>query len=230
MKTAIVIKCLCVSLLLVGVGCKKKSKELTTVNFHLYNPASGQGYSGVKVSILQEKNTSEGFNSSSETEVVWEGVTDADGKASYSFKAYNSTKYSYWETVDKSFLQNPSIKILQKAEFVPLDKNEVNDIEYLYTIPASFVFDVKNVNCFDENDRFRYRRNWVYGSQYTDQFGWTNWSQDQFGCYELISNYSNYYNDILITQYEVERNGVLNTYMDTFYITPNFIDTLKIYY
>lgn len=216
--------------LTIFLGCKKYSKELTTVNFHLYNPVTNEAYAGVKVWVLQEKNTSSGFNSSSETEMIWEGVTDAYGKAFASFKAYNSTKYSYWQDAENSFVQNPNLKLLKQPEFLPLNKNEENEVVYLVAVPASFVFEVKNVNCFDENDRFRFRRSWVYGSQYTNQFGWTNWSEDQFGCYELISDYNNYYSDIIITQYEVERNGVLNTYLDTFSIYPNSMDTLRIYY
>lgn len=186
MKTAIVIKCLCISILLIGFGCKKKSKELTTVNFHLYNPVTNEAFAGVKVSILQEKNTSSGFNSGSETEVVWEGVTDANGKASYSFKAYNSTKYSYWQYAEKAFTSDPNLHKLQQPAFLPLNKNEVNEVVYKMVKSNVYIYTwVKNTNCFNQFDKMRWRI-----KSLADIFdNWGGWSPagmlDYFeGCYE----------------------------------------------
>lgn len=220
---------LCVGMMLFSLGCKKKSKELTTVNFHVYNPVSGGGLSGVHVSIVEQEDVTKAFQVESkyETKVIWEGVTDADGKASYSFNAMKKDKFTYWQSADVNYIQGNNRKLLKQPDFQEESKNVVNNNEYTFTVPASFVGHYKNVNCLNNNDRFRFRFSKKYNST---SFGWSNWSQDQFGCYELTYNYSGAYEDYLIYEYEVERNGILNTYLDTFYINPNFVDTLKIYY
>jgi len=232
MKTQVAIRLLCISFLFIASSsCKKYSKELTTINFHVYNPISGEGLSGVKVQVIQQEDVTGSFQVESEYEstVIWEGYTDVNGKASYSFNAMKKDKFTYWQSADINYIQENNRKLLKQPDFQEEGKHSVNNNEYKYTVPASFVWHIKNVNCFDETDRFRSRRSWVYHTQYTDESGWTNWSQNQFGCYELVSDY-NYYSDIVITEYEVERNGILNTYLDTFYINPNYVDTLKIYY
>ena len=117
--------------------------------------------------------------------------------------------------------------MLTQAEFQEEKKNAVNENEYTFTVPASFVGHYKNVNCFDASDRFRFRFKRLYA---TTSVGWSSWTIDQFGCYELVYNYDGAYEDLLIYEYEVERNGITNTYLDTFYINPNSIDTLKIFY
>ena len=233
MKTTIVIL-LYVSTLLFSFGCKKKSKELTTVNFHLYNPVTNEAFSGIKVSVLQEKNTSSGFNSSSDIEVIWEGVTDAYGKAAYTFKAYNSTKYAYWQTVEQSFYFNSSLHKVFQPEFLPLNKNEENEIVYKVVKNANMVTWLKNLNCFDQNDQMRWRRKSIVDI-FDDWSVWTPFSTSNNiyfeGCYELISNPHTYKQDIWDVEMEVTKNGITSLVRDTFYITgQNGTDTLKLFY
>lgn len=85
------------------VGCKKESSGLTTVNFHLLNVATGEAYAGVKVKIIERKEVRPSplnFETQYKPAVIWEGVTDADGKASHSFKTYKHFTWSYWASVD----------------------------------------------------------------------------------------------------------------------------------
>ncbi|MCO5258628.1 MAG: hypothetical protein M9916_00595 [Crocinitomicaceae bacterium] len=232
MKPQKYIKLLFVSLFMTSVlfSCKKQNKEETTVYFHLYNPVTNEGYSNVTVRIIEQKDVTPPLKLQSkyESKIIWEGKTDANGKASCSFKTFKSDKYTYWHSVDEDAIQVGGNKILTRAEYGPLQNEKINKIEYTYTVPALFMLQFKNVNCWDTNDRFKIRYRWMYNS---NQFGWSNWSQDQFGCYDSgVSGKWNSYNDFFICQYEVERNGVLNTYIDTFYINPDYVDTLKIYY
>ncbi len=224
-----------ISLLLISTGCKKKSKELTTVNFHLYNPVANEAFSGVKVSVLQEKNTSSGCNSSNDTEVIWEAVTDANGKATCTFKAYNSTKYSYWQTVEKSFYFNDSYHKLEQPEFLPLNKKELNEIVYTVVINANYISWFKNLSCYDNNDRCRFRRKSIIKK--LDTWGeWFPTTQSSFptgfeGCYENISSTYTHTQDIWDVELEVTKNGVTTIVRDTFYITgQNGTDTLKCFY
>ena len=231
MKTRKFIKLVFISISIIGFlfSCKKENKELTTVDFHIYNPVSGEAMANVKVAVYEQKDVTSALKLQNEYESnkIWEGVTDAYGKASHSFKTYKKDKYTYWHSVDENAVKEGNRKLLSQPEYAPLQKEKVNKVEYTYTIPASFVGSFKNVNCVDENDRFKFRFQKLYN---TTSFGWSNWSLDQFGCYELIHHYNNAYEDYLICQYEVERNGITNTYLDTFYINPYSVDTFKIFY
>jgi len=231
MKTQVAIRLLCISsLLFICTSCKKYSKDLTTVNFHVYNPISGEGLSGVKVQVMEQEDVTGAFQVESEyeTKVIWEGVTDTDGKASYSFNAMKKDKFTYWHSADINYIKSNGRKLLQQADFQEEIKNSVNNNEYTFTVPAFFKLQYKNVNCQDNNDRFKIRYKWKYNSS---QFGWSNWSNDQFSCYDSgVSSLWNSYNDYFICEYEVERLGLTNTYLDTFYISPYSVDTFKVFY
>ena len=236
MKKNIGIRLLFISLLFFCLGCKKKSKELTTVNFHLYNPVTNEAYAGVKVWVLQEKNTGSGFNTGSETEVVWEGVTDAYGKASYSFKAYNSTKYYYWQDAENSFVQDPALHLLQQPEFLPLNKNEENEVIYKVVKKLNYVRWVKNIVCYDGNDKFRWRRKSLVDifddwSQWVPLIGSPSYPDGYYqGCFENIYTHTDT-QDIWDVEMEVIKNGVTTLVRDTFYITGQYgTDTLKLFY
>ena len=230
MKTQVVIRLLCISFLFIlNSSCKKYSKELTTVNFHVYNPISGEGLSGVKVQVIEQEDVTGSFQVESEYEstVIWEGYTDANGKASYSFNAMKKDKFTYWQNADLNYIQENNRKLLKQPDFQEESKHSVNNNEYTYTVPATFVSHFKNVTCLGETDRFRFRVKRMYN---TVGFGWTIWSTDQFGCYDNITNHNNSFNDYFICEYEVERLGLTNTYLDTFYISPYSVDTFKVFY
>lgn len=222
-----------VSLLLVSFlfSCKKENKELTIVNFHIHNPVSGEGMAGVKVAVYELKDVTPTLailpTSEYESNKIWEGVTDADGKASHIFSTLKKDKYTYWHYVDESVVKAGNRKLLSQPEYGPLQKEKTNKVEYTYTVPAKFVSHFKNVNCTGGTDRFKFRVKRMYN---TILFGWTNWSKDQFSCYDNTTNHNNSYNDYFICQYEVERSGITNTYEDTFYISPYSVDTFKIFY
>ena len=233
MKTRKFIKLVFISVGIAGFlfSCKKENKELTTVDFHIYNPVSGEAMTGVKVAVYELKDVTPTLSILSDSKYdsnkIWEGVTDAYGKASHTFKTYKKDKYTYWHSVDENAVKGGNRKLLSQPEYAPLQKEKVNKVEYTYTVPAKFVSHFKNINCTGETNRFKFRVKRMYN---TILFGWTNWSLDQFGCYDNITNHNNSYNDYFITEYEVERNGVTNTYLDTFYINPYSVDTLKIFY
>lgn len=210
------------------MGCKKH-KNLTTVNFHLYNPVTNEPYAGVKVKVLQDKQTGGGLNIGATTETIWEGVTDANGKASHSFKAKNGANFFYWQYVDQNFTQNPNYEFLILPEFLPLEKNEVNEVVYKTVKKVNFVTWIKNTNCFNQNDKFRYKRTSI-----VDDFFWSYWtpSNNYFeGCFELMSNTHTHTQDIWDIEMEVTKNGVTSIVRDTFYLTgQNGTDTLKLFY
>ena len=146
-------------LLLVSTACKKEFKTNTIVNFHVYNPISGEGLAGVPVRVIEQEDVSAAFQVSGEykSTVSWEGITDQNGRASYTFNAKKKDKFTYWQSADIGYITANNRKLLTQAEFQEEKKNAVNENEYTFTVPASFVGHYKNVNCFDASDRFRFR-------------------------------------------------------------------------
>ena len=239
MKTQVAIRLLCISsLLFICTSCKKYSKELTTVNFHLYNPVTNEGYANVKVQITQQEDVTGAFQAESEYEstIIWEGYTDADGKASYSFKAMKKDKFEYWQSVDNSFLFNSEYKLLIQPAFMPINKNDNIQVVYQSLKKLNYVKWVKNVNCHDGSDKFKWR--WI---SLIDNFdNWSTWAPLNgspsypdgyyYGCFETLYTHT-HTQDIWDVEMEVTKNGITTIIRDTFYITgQNGTDTLKLFY
>jgi len=236
MKTQVAIKLLCISyLLFICTSCKKYSKELTTVNFHLYNPVTNEGYANVKVQITQQEDVTGAFQVESkyENKVIWEGYTDANGKASYSFNAMKKDKFEYWQSVDNAIKLNK--EIIYQPDFSPIKKNETNSIKYALVNYVNYISWYKNISCFDSNDRCKIRRKSIV----KDWESWSEWfptAQSPYptgyeGCYESLSNLLSHTQDIWDIEMEVTKNGITTILRDTFYITgQNGTDTLKLFY
>lgn len=233
MKKAIVIKLLFISILVIlGNSCKKYSKELTTVNFHLYNPVTNEGYANVKVQIIQQEDVTGAFQVESEYEstVIWEGVTDANGKTSYSFNAMKKDKFTYWQSVDDGFKVGKNI-ILQ-PDYKPLNINEINEINYKILKYINLINWIKNDSCIDVNDKMRFRRKSIINIY----DNWSNWIPNgpngyYEGCMNYFTNSYTHTQDIWDVEMEVTKNAITTIQRDTFYLTgQNGIDTLKLFY
>ena len=218
--------------LTIFLSCKKYSKELTTVNFHLYNPVTNEGFANVKVKIIQQEDVTGAFQVESkyESTVIWEGVTDAEGKATYSFNAMKKDKFTYWHSVDENFKAGKNL--VKQPEYEPIKKNETNSLTYQVTKNVDIVKWIKNNSCFDQNDLMRYR----YKSLIKNYDNWSSWvPSNPFNyytdCFDLISPLLNDEQDILDIEMEVTKNGITSLMRDTFYLTgQNGTDTLKLFY
>ncbi len=231
-----------VSLLLISIcsfsSCKKESNKLTTINFHLFNPVTGEVFSGVKVKILLKEEKSSGpfvLGNKYVSSTLWEGVTDLSGKVSFSFNAYSNNKYQYWQVVDES-LFNVYDAIIQPT-YESLNKDQENTIEYQLTKKVNYIRWIKNVNFVNSNDKFSFRLKEILFPN-KEWSAWTPYGQQTDkptsffeGNFEIMSS--------LITEgqniYEVEmvtiRNGITTTKIDTFYLNGIIpVDTMKLFY
>ena len=202
------IKLLFVSLFMASAlfSCKKQNKEETTVYFSIYNPISGKGMSGVSVKIIEQKDVTPPLKLQSkyESKVIWEGKTDANGKASCSFKTLKSDKYTYWHSVDESFMNGK--KIITQPDYGPISKNSVNKKTYKFVDYINYVTVIKNINCFDGNDKCRKRQRSILLEQNWGQwFPYPNSIVPQYyeGCFEYISEVGYSYQNIYEVEYEV---------------------------
>jgi hypothetical protein len=225
-----------VSLLFTLLSCKKVSKEFTTAEFHLYNPVTGEAFSGVNVKIVMKKEKPHPFTFETkyESTEIWSGKTDENGKASYSFKAFTNSKYQYWPIIDQSILYSNTI--LDQPMFQSLDINKVNKLEWQIVSNANYVMWIKNVNCFDSNDKLRYRFREIE-TNYSNPGYWRPADIENIpkyfeGCYTFLdTEIQSSPQHIWEIETEIIRNGIKTTKLDTFYLTgKNGIDTLKLFY
>ncbi|MCO5258626.1 MAG: hypothetical protein M9916_00585 [Crocinitomicaceae bacterium] len=216
-------------------SCKKQNKEDTIVNFHLYNPVTNEGFSNVTVKIIEQKDVTPPLKLENkyEKKVIWEGVTDVNGKASYSFKTFKSDKYTYWQSVDESFMNGK--KIITQPDYGSISKNSINKKTYKIVDYINYVFVIKNINCLNGSDQCRFRQKSIP----CQEESWSAWSPFPVsgissyyeGCFEYISEVVYSHQNIYEVEYEITRNNITFYLKDTLYIIGNnSVDTLKYFY
>lgn len=223
--------------LLIGLfffSCKKESKEFTTVEWVVINPVTNNPYVNMLVRLYEAKATNDGI----EYKLIYEGKTNHQGRAQYSFKAALSGKYWYKPEINEGSLGVGGIDykvIKQPSPSVEnVKKDEENEVRYEIVPYAKFYRYVKNVNCQGTDDKMRYRSKSIYTSS-SGEF--TSWSPNSDlnsgyfeGCYEYISPLRTNPSDSVIYEVEVTRNGITEVMIQKFYRNPNSVDTLKIFY
>ena len=224
------------SLLLLTTGCIKKSMKETQVHFHLYNPVTLEKFEGVHVKIYRMKSYM--LPKDSKLELEWEGYTDANGKASYTFNAAERAKYEYIPEVDYSFTEGKEL-IYEPSTYYAITKNKSNTLKYCVVQKIQWIHHFKNINCYDANAKARWR--------FTDitldaDHNWTNWfpgtGSNSFapsgyfeGCTDHLTGTRVDNQRIFYSQLEVTKNDSTYIIEDTIRITgENGIDTLKLYY
>jgi hypothetical protein len=147
-------------------GCKKlKTKDPIVYTITAVMPHDGSPVPGVKYRIVEYKyKTKFGKVFGEPTPTGWEltGVTDNLGKASGSFKGVLKTNYSYTIYFDYSGMVLPAgitDYVVKGPEYDILSRSAPEDNKYIMRVLpyASMHFKIENINCFDENDKMRFK-------------------------------------------------------------------------
>jgi hypothetical protein len=225
--------------LLVSVfSCKKLDKNHPiefTIKAHI--PYSGEPISGVKYRIREykAKNESSSLGAVDYTGFLLEGRTNANGDANISFAPKKSTKYFYDITFDYSDIHfahyNGNYSLIKAPIDVPLSRNEQQDFEIRALPHCSVRFKVENVNCFDSNDKMRFK------SFNSDEFPAKSfetiyvWGDYFNGCGSFFDGtFDNRLSGSVLYQIEVTRNNVVTTYIDTFFLQPGMPNEIFLEY
>lgn len=220
------------------LSCKKLDKDNPiefTIKAHI--PYSDEPISGVKYTVREYKSKTQltSFGDIEYTDFILEGTTDVNGNAVISFAPKKNMKYHYDITFDYSNLQfasySGSYSLIKVPNYVPLSRNDQPDFEIRALPHCNVHFKIENVNCFDSNDKMRFKTfnmdefpNKTFETIYT----WSNYFE---GCAVSLENTSN---DMLsgrkIYQIEVTRNNVVTTYIDTFFLQPEIVNEVFLEY
>ncbi len=162
-------------------SCKKYSNEYTEVEFVIVNPANDKPFEGIPVQISLSKATNKGVKDGEE---FHNGVTDANGRAAFKFKARKGVNYWYTPSADFSSLGSPNnyeffIRPIPGA--YTIKKNQYNEMRYEITYYAYLREKIKNVNCEGASDTLKWEGKYIelnYGSKAYDNHTTVT------GCYE----------------------------------------------
>ena len=184
----------------------------TTVSGRVYDPNTNQGIANIKVIVSKEKINPIPFS--------WDGAgatteatttTDANGNYLLNFhKNKNRTYYLYFLNDDDLFY-----KIESEMKF--LETNEVNQIIDYKLVPSAFIKKkIKNINCFDENDKIE-----IYAS---DDFGEipSNIPYTLIGCVDQTSaTFGKTISGKIYYHWIVTKNNLTTHHYDTITLMPN---------
>lgn len=139
-------------LIVLGLSsCTKISKQDTTIEFVVRNPANGEPFVGVPVVIVENKRGDKGVTG----EAIFRDVTNENGRASYTFKAKEGSRYWYYPAIDESYFgSQKDWRYCARPEVssYAMKKDEYNEalyeIVYLGYLQERFV----NENCEGPTD------------------------------------------------------------------------------
>jgi hypothetical protein len=193
-------------------GCKKKTTSSIILDLHIKHHMGFVQSLPSNVYVEIWKNYKNGKH-----ELLWTGSIDENGKLYTEVTDHDYDKVEYYyryssisgESGGGPLHMQPR-KVVSEPQNSILEKNTVNTVEITYANFTVHNMAFVNSNCSGPNDRFRYRRRY----KNIEPKNWSNWSENNYGC-GLKKDVDFTYDDYVIYQYEVERNGILNTYTDT---------------
>jgi hypothetical protein len=221
------------TVLLLLIGCRKESKEDTVVRWEIINPVTHAPYVNMNLGLIVKTNKGGGPKSGT----VWTGETNSAGIAEYTFNAYKNGKFSYVETVNLSSLGSNGFDyaVINRPGPQALKKDEVNVRKYNIIPYADFIIHIKDIDCQNSNDKMRCRSNRLYSEPHNND--WSNWSPHQTatsgyweGCQEYATEILNSPSDTILYEMEITKNGVTEVVYKKFYVGPEKLDTIKLYY
>jgi hypothetical protein len=209
-------------------GCKKEAKAPIGIHIKAKMPHTGEAIAGIRWRIEETKK---------DEPTGWElhGVTDGSGEQMIEFNPKRNSACYYTIYFNYNYMNVPDgdYEIVRGPHFDPVVRQYMTlentyDIRILPYTQYHFVID--NVNCVDENDQMRFKA-YNYDESPNSSFSYLDYSSPFTGC-GVFHEYTN--NHVLaghqVYQIEVTRNGIVNTYIDTFNVLPNTMNEVHILY
>ena len=204
---------------MIALSCTKIGKNIT-VKGRVLNPITGVGISGVEIKLLRSQNLQ--YNGG--YKAIKKVVSDENGNYEI-----NATRLGPIYLIPGEIGQNYSLGFSYEGQYYSMkkvDKGKVMHIDYHLVPYGKLQINIKNTNCFDQNDQLRiFRSHSIPGfydnvpnpAIYTgcvDQQG--NLNQAPMGWYK--------YNGT------ITKNGVETTIRDSIYLDAETTRIWNIYY
>ena len=175
---------------------------------------SGSQYEGLKFSVVAT--TSGVFESNYKN--VYEGYLDQNGQASFDLKMKNNKSY-------KLGIELPENSCYFNDLYFSLKHDLKTQTVNIVFAPCAFLkLDITNINCMGINDSMRFRSKLSFED-------WEIWSSYRVGCYDYVSaDYFEIPSGWRIYEWEVNRSGVITTFIDSIYLESGEYKTFEINY
>lgn len=219
-------------------SCKKLDKKNPiefTIKAHV--PYSGEPISGVKYSIVEyrSKKFSSKLGDIEYTDFKLEGTTNANGIAEISYFPKKNLDYQYIINFDYSNIHfsgsSGYYSLINAPSYDIITRQDHRDYEIRALPHCSVHFKIENVNCFDANDKMRFKT--FNMDEFPNQsFQYIiDWGDYSNGC---GIHFEGMFEDRLsgrkVYQIEVTRNNVVTTYIDTFFLQPGVMNDVFLEY
>lgn len=190
-------------ILLVGLflfSCKKKQ----TIHITAKNAATGEGYAGLTYYVVTYKNSLIPYEGK-KSKTVATGSLDENGEAYVTERLSKNNGHSVRVVEPENACYNKNIQFYFSDE-----KNFKAEFEFAEC--AYLKLKIENVNCQGSEDTMRFRSKYSF----TD---WEGWAGERMGCYSYETPYPFEVSEgWRIYEWEVNRNGVITTYLDSIYL------------
>jgi hypothetical protein len=218
-------------------SCKKLDKD-NPIEFKIkaHIPYNDEPISGVRYTIREYRSKKGlGLSEIEYTDFHLEGITNANGIAEIAFFPKKNLDFMYQIDFDYSNIQfasfSGSYSLINAPSYDLITRNNQENYEIRALPHCNVHFKVENINCFDGNDKIRFK---TFNS---DEF--------PFKTFETIYVWGDYFNgcgtlfdgtfdDVLsgrkLYQIEVTRNNVVTTYIDTFFLQPGVMNEVFLEY
>ena len=164
---------------------------------------------------------------------IRDSVTDANGVAKISFFPKKNLDYMYRIYFDYSNIHFASYSgnysLINAPGYDLINRNDQRDYEIRALPHCSVHFKIENVNCFDSNDKMRFKTFNLDESPNQSFEHIPVWGNYFNGCGQLFDGtFDNRLTGRILYQIEVTRNNVVTTYIDTFFLQPEIMNDVFI--
>lgn len=178
-------------------SCKKER----TFHITAKNAVTGEPYPGLSYNI--ERSWSGSFENKYKT--VGSGVLDENGEVYFTKRLHKNSSYSI-------SVAAPSNTCYMNSSDLHAGGEKNFKAEFEFAECAYLKLKIENVNCQGSEDTMRFRSKYSF----TD---WEGWAGERMGCYSYETPYPFEVSEgWRIYEWEVNRNGVITTYLDSIYL------------
>ena len=225
-----------VSIGMIFFSCKKLDKKNPiefTIQAHI--PYSGEPISGVRYTIKEYRSKKGGGIGEIEyTDFELKGSTNSNGIAEISFFPKKNLDYMYRIYFDYSNIQfesfTGSYSLINAPGYDLINRKNPRDYEIRALPHCGAHFRVENMNCFDGNDKIRFK-GYNLDESPNSEFQFIQYGDYAIGCGLLIEHINNStLSGRRVYQIEVTRNNQVTTDIDTFFLQPGVMNEVFIEY
>ncbi len=218
-------------------SCKKEAKDPVYVSMRAVQAHSDTPVEGIKWTIQEFKGTGAIVSWNVEpTDFKLTGQTDANGISIIELHPKKDKDYSYSISFDYTTMKVPSGDysiVFGPTTFANLVRESPNHYEIRILPKMDVQVHYKNMNCFDANDSFKHiSLNLDESPNMTLQdlnnlgLSLNNFNQgcaDYWGGGTMLAGR-------IVYKWEATRNGVVDTGIDTFYVSPGVNDLIEMHW